>query len=133
MSERQGKGMTLLADERIDCCVGDDINCVVDDISYVDKGVNRMFEGEGEAMAVPADERMCRCVEVKGKAAAMPADERMCCYVEVNRKKRQHSSPGRLSWYFAQQRAMPGLIYAATLNGYVASDRDKTKGGKEDV
>jgi hypothetical protein len=96
------------------------------------KGVNKMIETQGKALAMPADERMCRCVEVKGKAPAMAADERMCCYVEVNRKNRQHSSPGRLSWYFAEG-GMPDLIYTATVNGYVASDRDKAKGGKEDV
>jgi len=96
------------------------------------KGVNKMGETQGKALAMPADERMCRCVEVKGKAPAMPVDEMMCCSVEVNRKNRQHSSPGRLSWYFAEG-GMPGLIYAATINGYVTPDRDKTKGGKEDV
>jgi hypothetical protein len=91
-----------------------------------------MAEIQGKTLAMPADERMCRCVEVKGKAPAMPADERMCCYVEVNRRNRQHSSPGRLSWYFAEG-GMPGLIYAATIYGYMASAPDKTKGGKEDV
>lgn len=70
--------------------------------------------------------------EMLGKTLAVPADERMVCCVRANRKNRQHSSMGRLSWYFAQ-RAIPELIYVATINGYVASDRDKTKGGKEDV
>ena len=125
MTERQGKGMTLLADDRTDCCTGDDI-------SYVEKGGNRMFEGQGEAMALPADERMCRCLEVKGKAPPMPAYERMCCDVEVSRKNRQQSVPGRFSWYFAKG-GMPDLIYTATMNGYVASGPDKTKGGKENV
>jgi hypothetical protein len=59
--------------------------------------------------------------KMQGKTMAMPADGTMI-----------HSSPGRLSWYFAQ-RAMPGLVYAATMNGYVASDPYKTKGGKENV
>ena len=70
--------------------------------------------------------------EIQGKTLAMPADERMICCVRSNRKNRQHSSIGRLSWYFAE-RGMPELIYVATINGYVASDRDKTKGGRKDV
>jgi len=65
--------------------------------------------------------------EMQGKTMAMPAEGRMICCMGANGKNGHHSSPGRLSWYFAQ-RAMPGLIYAATMNGYVASGRDK--GGK---
>ena len=70
--------------------------------------------------------------EIQGKTLAMPADGRMSCCVGANGKNGRHSSPGALSWYFAQ-RAMPGLVYAATMNGYVASGPDKTKGGKENV
>lgn len=81
-----------------------------------------MFERQGKAMALLADERMICCVR----------EERMTCCVQADRKSRQQSPSGRLSWYFAQ-RDMPGLTYAATINGYVASGPDKTKGGKEDV
>jgi len=70
--------------------------------------------------------------EMQGKTLALLADERMICCVGANGKNVHHSSPGRLSWYFAQ-RAMSGLVYAATMNGYVASDPHKTKGGKENV
>ena len=70
--------------------------------------------------------------ERQGKTLAMLADEKMVCSIGTNGKNGHNSSSGRLSWYFAQ-RAMPELIYVATINGYVASDRDKTKGGKEDV
>ena len=70
--------------------------------------------------------------EMQGVILAMPTDERMmCCPREIG-KNRQHSSPGRLSWYFAQS-AMPGLVYVPTMNGYVASDSCNTKGGKENV
>ena len=68
--------------------------------------------------------------EMQGRTMAMPADGRMMCCARASGKNRQHSSPGRLSWYFAQ-RAMPGLVYAATINGYVASGSYRTKGGKE--
>jgi hypothetical protein len=67
--------------------------------------------------------------EMQGIMLAMPTDERMMCCARESGKNRQHSSPGRLSWYFAQP-SMPGLVYAATMNGYVASDPYKTKGGK---
>ncbi len=70
--------------------------------------------------------------EIQGKTLAMPADGQMACCIEGNGKNGHHSSPGGLSWYFAQ-RAMPGLVYAATMNGYVAAGPDKTKGGKENV
>jgi len=70
--------------------------------------------------------------EMQGKTMAMPADGKMVCCIEANGKNGHHSSSGGLSWYFAQ-RAIPGLIYVATINGYVASDRDKTKGGEKDV
>jgi hypothetical protein len=70
--------------------------------------------------------------EMQGRTLAVPADERMVCCVRANHKNRRHSSPGGLSWYFAQ-RAMPGLSYVLTMNGYVASDPYMTKGGKENV
>ena len=70
--------------------------------------------------------------EMQGTMLAVPADGRMVCCVRANGKSADHSSPAGLSWYFAQ-RAMPGLVYAATMNGYVASDPHKTKGGKENV
>ena len=70
--------------------------------------------------------------EMRGKTMAMPAEGRIVCGAGANGKNGHHSSPGRLSWYFAQ-RATPGLVYAATMNGYVASGPYKTKGGKEDV
>ena len=68
--------------------------------------------------------------EIQGKTLAMPADGRMICCVGANGKNRHRSSSAGLSWYFAQ-RAMPGLVYAATMNGYVAYGPDK--GGKENV
>ena len=70
--------------------------------------------------------------EMQGRTLVMPADERMICCARASGKSRQHSSPGRLSWYFAEP-AMPGVNYVATINGYVASGPDKTKGGKENV
>ena len=70
--------------------------------------------------------------EMKGRTLAMPADGQMACCIEASRKNHHRSSSAGLSWYFAQ-RAMPGLVYAATMNGYVASSPDKTKGGKENV
>ncbi len=65
--------------------------------------------------------------EMQGRTLAVPADGKMICCIEASRKNRQRSSSAGLSWYFAQ-RAMPGLVYAATMNGYVASGPDK--GGK---
>lgn len=70
--------------------------------------------------------------EMQGRILAMPADERITCCAPASGKNRQRSSVGRLSWYFAQ-RAMPELVYAPTMNGYVASGSYKTKGGKENV
>jgi len=70
--------------------------------------------------------------EIQGNTLAMPAGEKMACCIEASRKNHHRSSPGGLSWYFAQ-RAMPGLVYAATMNGYVAYGPYKTKGGKENV
>ena len=70
--------------------------------------------------------------EMQGRTLAMPADGRMICCVGANGKNGHHSSPGRLSWYFAQ-RATPGLVHVATMYGYMASDPHKTKGGKENV
>jgi len=70
--------------------------------------------------------------EICGKTLAMPADGKMACCIEANGKNGHRSSSAGLSWYFAQ-RAMPGLVYAATMNGYVASGPYKTKGGKENV
>ena len=65
--------------------------------------------------------------EMQRRTLAMPADERMIHCVRSNSRNRQHSSIERLSWYFAQ-RGMPGLVYVATMNGYVAYGPDK--GGK---
>jgi hypothetical protein len=70
--------------------------------------------------------------ETQGIMLTMPTDERMMCCARANGRNRQHSSVGMLSWYFAQS-AMPGLVYAATMNGYVASDSYKTEGGKGNV
>lgn len=53
-------------------------------------------------------------------------------YIGANEETLDRSSPGKLAWYFAQP-SIPGLIHLATINGYVASGPDKTKGGKEDV
>lgn len=68
--------------------------------------------------------------EMLGKTLAMPVDERMICCARANDENCQHSSPGRLSWYFAE-RAMPGLNYVATIYGYMGSGPHK--GGKENV
>lgn len=68
--------------------------------------------------------------EMQRRTLAMPADGKMACCIEASRKNRRRSSSAGLSWYFAQ-RAMPGLVYAATMNGYVAYGPDK--GGKENV
>ncbi len=70
--------------------------------------------------------------EMCGRTLAMPCDERMICCIGANEENLDHSSPGRLAWYFAQP-PIPGLIHLATINGYVASGPDKTKGGKDDV
>ena len=84
--------------------------------------------------------------EVCGKTLAMLDDERTpCCVgtneetvdyslpcIGANEESLDRSSPGKLAWYFAQ-RSMPGLVYAATMNGYVASDPYITKGGNENV
>jgi hypothetical protein len=70
--------------------------------------------------------------EMQGIMLAMPTDERKMCCARASGKSRQHSSPGRLSWYFVQ-RSMPGLVYVPTMNGYVASSSHETKGGKENV
>ena len=70
--------------------------------------------------------------EMHGRTMAMPAEGRMICCARESGKSRQHSSPGRLSWYFAQ-RSVPGLVYVPTMNGYVASSSHETKGGKENV
>ena len=69
---------------------------------------------------------------MQGKAMVMPAGARIMCCEGVKGKSADRSSAGALSWYFAQ-RSMPGLVYLATINGFVASDPGKTKGGKEDV
>ena len=68
--------------------------------------------------------------EMQGKAMAMPTDGRILCCAEVKARNGHRTSPGGPSWYFAQ-RAMPGLVYAATMNGYVASDPYKTEGGRQ--
>jgi hypothetical protein len=68
-----------------------------------------------------------KMAEMQGRTLAVPADGKMICCIEASRKNRHRSSSAGLSWYFAQ-RAMPGLVYAATMNGYVASGPDK--GGK---
>ena len=68
--------------------------------------------------------------EMQGKAMAIPAGGRILWSAEAKGKSADRSSPGRLSWYFAQ-RSMPGLVYAATMNGYVASDLCKMEGGRE--
>ena len=68
--------------------------------------------------------------EMQGKTLAVAADGRMVCCAGGNEKNGDRSSSAGLSWYFAQ-RAMPGLVYAATMNGYVAYGPDK--GGKENV
>lgn len=70
--------------------------------------------------------------EMQGKTMAMPADGRIACCAEANEKKGHRTSPAGLSWYFAQ-RALPGLIYAATMNGYVVSGPYKTKGDNGNV
>ena len=68
--------------------------------------------------------------EMQGKTMAMPVGGRMMCCAGANGKSADRSAPGRFSWYFAQ-RAMPGLVYAATMNGYMGSGPYMTKGGKE--
>ncbi len=70
--------------------------------------------------------------EMQGKTMAMPADARIVRCAEANARNGHRSSPGGLSWYFAQ-RPVPGLVYAATMNGYVTSDPYKTKGGNGNV
>ena len=70
--------------------------------------------------------------EMQGIVLAMPTDERMMCCAGERSKNSHQSSPGRLSWYFAEG-AMPGLVYVPTMNGYVASGSHTTKGGKENV
>ena len=69
--------------------------------------------------------------EMQGKTMAMMAGGRIICCEGAKGKSADRSSVGGLSWYFAQ-RPMPGLVYAATMNGYVACAPGKTKGGKED-
>ena len=70
--------------------------------------------------------------EMQGRTMAMPADERMMCCERASGQNRQHSSEGGLAWYFAQP-SMSGPVYVATTNGYMGSDPDETKGGKENV
>jgi hypothetical protein len=77
------------------------------------KGENRMAERQGETLAMLAEETMVHPVEAHGRNG-------------------YQSSFEWLPWYFAQP-AIPELVYVATINGYVAGDRDKTKGGKENV
>jgi hypothetical protein len=73
-----------------------------------------------------------KMAQMQGRAMAIAAEERTICCVGANGKSANRSSAGGLSWYFAQ-RSMPGLVYVATMNGYVASGSYKTKGGKENV
>ena len=73
-----------------------------------------------------------KMAQMQGRAMAMPAEGSIICCAEANGKSANRSSAGRLSWYFAQ-RSMPGLVYVATMNGYVASGSYETKGGKENV
>lgn len=70
--------------------------------------------------------------QMQGRTMAMPAEGRIICCAGANGKSRKRSSEGRLSWYFAE-RAMPGVVYLPTMNGYVASGSHKAKGGKENV
>jgi hypothetical protein len=71
-----------------------------------------------------------KMAEMQGKAMVMPVEGRIMCCAGTNGNSAERSAPGRLSWYFAQ-RAMPGLVYAATMNGYMGSGPYMTKGGKE--
>ena len=73
-----------------------------------------------------------KMAQMQGRAMAMPVEGRIICCAGDNGKSANRSSAGGLSWYFAQ-RSTPGLVYVATMNGYVASDSYKTKGGKENV
>jgi hypothetical protein len=73
-----------------------------------------------------------KMAQMQGRTMAMPAEGRIICCAGANGKRPDRSSAGGLSWYFAQ-RSMPGLVYVATMSGYVASGSCKTKGGKENV
>jgi hypothetical protein len=88
---------------------------------------NKVTEMCGKTMAVLDDERMTCCI-----GAYEENLEHCSPCIGANEENRDHSSSGKLAWYFAQP-SIPGLIYVGTINGYVASGRDKAKGGKEDV
>ena len=100
-----------------------------------------MTEMCGRTLAVLDDERMtCRIGAYEETldccSPCTGANEGTLDYcppcVGANEENLDHSSSGKLSWYFAQP-SMPGLVYLATINGFVASGPGKTKGGKEDV
>jgi hypothetical protein len=73
-----------------------------------------------------------KMAQMQGRSMAIPAEGSMICCAGVNGKSANGSSAGRLSWYFAQ-RSLAGVVYVATMNGYVASGSYNRKGGKENV
>ena len=56
--------------------------------------------------------------ENQKKILEMLASKKMGGSGRANGKNGRYSSSGGLSWYFAQ-RAVPELVYALTINGYV--------------
>jgi len=100
-----------------------------------------MAEMCGKTLAVLDEERTTCCIGAY-------EDTLDCCFpcagangetldcsltcIGASEENLDYSSPGKLAWYFAQP-CIPGLIYVATINGYVASGPDKAKGGQEDV
>ena len=100
-----------------------------------------MTERCGKTLAVLDEERMtCRigvyeesldyCSPCTGAYEETLGRSSPC--TQANEETLDHSSQGKLGWYFAQP-CIPGLVYIATMNGYVASGPDKTKGGEENV
>ena len=73
------------------------------------------------------DERMTCCIGTN-----VDSLERSSTCIRANEESHNQYSVGRLAWYFAE-RPMPGLTYVATIDGYMASAPDKTKGGQENV
>lgn len=114
MAEMGGKTPAVLEDERMTCCIGayeETLDC-----SFPCAGAYEETLGRSLPCTGTNEETLDRSLPCVG------ADE----------ENLDHSSQGKLAWYFAQP-SIPGLIYVATINGYMASGPDKTKGGKEDV
>ena len=114
MTERCGKTLAVLDDERMTSCIGANEETL--DCSFPCAGAN---------------EETLDCSFPCAGANEETLDRSLPC-IGANEESLDHSSQGKLAWYFAQP-SIPGLIYVATINGYMASGPDKTKGGKEDV